>query len=92
MLREENHILKRTILWRPFIVDLWDTRLPRWQPKAFRFDVSSISDPTATAVEAQVQYHLLDEDRRRRIGYENKAPIAYDLFRARIALDREKIN
>ena len=92
VLREENHILKRTILWRPFIVDLWDTRLPRWQPKVFRFDVASGRDPTATAVEAQVRYHLLDEDRRRRIGYENKAPIAYDLFRARIALDLEKTN
>ncbi len=92
VLREENHILKRTILWRPFIIDLWDTRLPRWQPKVFHFDVSPGRDPTATAVEAQVQYHLLDENRRRRIGYENKEPIAYDLFRARIALEREKTN
>ncbi len=92
VLREENHTLKRTILWRPFIIDLWDTRLPRWQPKVFRFDVSSINDPTATAVEAQVQYHLLDENRRRRIGYENKAPIAYELFRARITIGREKAN
>ncbi len=92
VLREEDHAMKRSILWRPFIVDLRDTRLPRWQPRVFQFDVDLRRDPTAVAVEAQVRYHLLDEDRRRRIGYENKEPIAYDVFRARIALDREKTN
>ena len=92
VLREDHHVLKRSVLWRPFIVDLRDTRLPRWQPRVFQFDVDPHRDPTAVAVEAQVQYHLLDEDRRRRIGYENKEPIAYDVFRARIALNREKTN
>jgi hypothetical protein len=92
VLREENHILKRTFMWRPFIVDLWDTRLPRWQPRVFWFDAASSRDPTAVAVEAQVRYHLLDEARRQRIGYENKEPIAYDVFRSRIALNREKTN
>jgi hypothetical protein len=92
VLHQDDHILKRTILWRPFIVELWDTRLPRWQPSTFDFDVDTGREPTAVAVEAQVQYHLLDEDRRRRIGYENKEPIAYDVFRARISLNRENTN
>jgi len=92
VLREDDHVMKRSIMWRPFIVDLRDTRLPRWQPRVFQFDVDLRRDPTAVAVEAQVRYHLLDESRRRRIGYENKEPIAYDVFRARIALDREKTN
>ncbi|MBI5659456.1 MAG: hypothetical protein HZC43_07875 [Nitrosomonadales bacterium] len=92
VLREDDYVMKRSILWRPFIVDLWDNRLPRWQPRVFRLDVYPRRDPAAVAVEAQVQYHLLDEDRRRRIGYENKEPIAYDVFRARIVLNREKAN
>ena len=92
VLREDRHVLKRSILWRPFIVDLRDTRLPRWQPRVFQFDIDPGHDPAAVAVEAQVRYHLLDEERRRRIGYENKEPIAYDVFRARIALEREKSN
>ena len=92
VLREDRHVLKRSILWRPFIVELRDTRLPRWQPRVFGFDVDPGRDPTAVAVEAQVQYHLLDEKRRQRIGYESKEPIAYDVFRARIALHREKTN
>ncbi|NJN39884.1 MAG: hypothetical protein HC807_02095 [Gammaproteobacteria bacterium] len=29
VIEEEAHVLRRTVLWRPFIVDLWDTRLPR---------------------------------------------------------------
>jgi hypothetical protein len=92
VLHEDKHVLKRTILWRPFIVELWDTRLPRWKPTTFQLDVDPGRYPTVAAVEAQVQYHLLDEDRRRRIGYENKEPIAYDVFRGRISLNREKTN
>ena len=79
-------------MWRPFIADLRDTRLPRWQPRVFRFDVDLGRYPTAVAVEAQVRYHLVDEARRKRIGYENKEAIAYEVFHARIALNREKAN
>jgi hypothetical protein len=92
VLREDNHTLKRNILWRPFIIELRDTRLMRWKPRVFQFDVDPSHDPTAVAVEAQVQYHLLDEDRRRRINYQNREPIVYDVFRARITLNREKTN
>lgn len=92
VLHEDKHVLKRTIMWRPFIVDLKDTRLARWQPRVFQFNVDSKRDATAVAVETQVRYHLLDEDRRRRIGYENKEPIAYEVFSAHIALNREKAN
>jgi hypothetical protein len=42
--------------------------------------------PAATAVEAVARYHLLDEARRKRIGYENKEPIDYEVFRQQIAL------
>ena len=40
------------------------------------------------SVEAVVRYHLLEESRRRRIGYENSEPIAYDVFRETIELER----
>lgn len=92
VLREDKYVLKRTIMWRPFIVDLRDTRLARWQPRVFEFDVDLNRDAKAVAVEAQVRYHLLDEARRRRIGYENKEPIAYDVFSARITLNQGKTN
>lgn len=83
---EQNHTLKRTVMWRPFIVDLWDNRLPRWAPRRFHIDVPDKSD--AVVVQAVVNYHLLDESRRKRIGYENKEPISYEIFRQRIALHR----
>jgi hypothetical protein len=35
VLVEENHTLKRTIMWRPFIVDLWDTRLPPGEQREY---------------------------------------------------------
>ncbi|MBE0615207.1 MAG: hypothetical protein IH604_16160 [Burkholderiales bacterium] len=85
-LAEENHSLKRTTMWRPFIIDLWDTRLPRNQPRSYRIDVPAAGKPAA--VEAVVRYHLLDEARRARIGYENTEPIAYEVFRSRIVLQQ----
>ena len=83
---EQNHTLKRTVMWRPFIVDLWDSRLPRWQPRTFQITFPRNDKQQPAAVEAVVRYHLLDEKRRRRIGYENSEPIAYEVFRQRLAL------
>jgi hypothetical protein len=85
-LEEEEHALKRTTMWRPFIVDLWDTRLPPREPRTFRIEFPTARKPAPAAVEAVVRYHLLDEKRRARIGYENAEPIAYEVFRSRIAL------
>ncbi|MFK5913727.1 MAG: hypothetical protein QM484_05060 [Woeseiaceae bacterium] len=90
VLDENTDTIKRTVMWRPFIVDLSDTRLPRWQPRTYQIDISDNDKATknnASKVEAVVRYHLLDEKRRERIGYKNKTPIAYDIFRKNISLD-----
>jgi len=83
---EQNQILKRTIMWRPFIIDLWDTRLPRGEPRQFILEYDESDDLKAQTVEAVVRYHLLEEKRRKLIGYENKEPIAYEVFRKIIKL------
>lgn len=79
---DDQWLIKRTVMWRPFIVDLRDTRLPRNQLRRYRLPL----DGRAVAVEAVVQYHLLDEARRRRIGYQNTQPIAYEVYRHRVSL------
>jgi len=84
VLIEKTEKIKRTVMWRPFIVDLKDTRLPRWQPRNYEIEFSSLNK--AVSVEAVVRYHLLDEKRRKRINYKNKSPIAYDVFRQKIVL------
>lgn len=84
VLKEKRHILKRNFLWRPFIVELRDTRLPRWQPRTYRFEFSTIQEPAV--LEVVVRYHLLEESRRQRIGYENEEPISYEVYRQRVAL------
>ena len=76
---------RRNIRWRLFIIDLKDTRLPRGQPRSYDIEISD--SQKAVSVEAVVRYHLLDEKRRKRIAYENKTPIAYDVFRKKITLD-----
>ena len=86
VLKEQSHSIKRTVMWRPFIVDLKDTRLPRWQPHSYELSVPANSKLKPVAVEAVVRYHLLDEKRRKRIGYKNKAPIAYEVFRQELPL------
>jgi hypothetical protein len=84
--KQTTGVLKRTVMWRPFIVDLWDTRLAREQPRLYTLEYPRRGHPAAAAVEAVVRYHLLEEARRRRIGYENKEPIDYEVFRQQIAL------
>lgn len=85
VIKEETNIIKRTVMWRPFIVDLNDTRLQRWKPR--RYEIEIPESNKAESIEAVVSYHLLDEKRRKRIGYENKTPISYDVFREKISLD-----
>jgi hypothetical protein len=76
--------LERTVVWRPFIVDLWDSRLPRGAPRRYELTL-----PAATrTVEAQVRYHLLGEARRKRIGYRPDAPLAFPIFDQRLAIAR----
>jgi len=86
VLKEKIHVMKRYILWRPFIVDLKDTRLAYGQPRTFEFSFKPDRKDPPSALEVMVRYHLLDEKRRKRIGYENKEPIAYPVYRKRIAL------
>jgi hypothetical protein len=84
VLDEQIQTIKRTVMWRPFIVDLWDTRLQRWQPRRYELEVPG--DSRAVNVEAEIRYHLLAESRRKRIGYENRTPISYSVFRKQIPL------
>lgn len=84
VLDSQQHILKRTLLWRPVIIDLRDTRLPRWQPRKFDYSFSRKRYPQATAVEAEVRYHLLTEQQRAKIGYQNTTPIDYPVYQARL--------
>jgi len=83
-LDEQNYTIIRTVMWRPFIIDLWDTRLPRWQPRVYELEVPG--DSEAVSVEAEIRYHLLAEKRRQKIGYRNKEPINYEVFRKQLLL------
>ncbi len=80
LLKEKTFVLRRTIMWRPFIVDLWDTRLRSGEPRNFAMEFRTDSDPPPSFLKVDVKYHLLNEKRKARIGYENKEPIAYKLF------------
>jgi hypothetical protein len=89
-IREQRATLERTVLWRPFIVDLWDRRLPYRAPRTWRFEFRVGGEPLAQTLQVTVGYHLLDESRRRRIGYENPDPIGYPIFDRRIDLTAPK--
>jgi hypothetical protein len=41
---------------------------------------------TASIIDAEVRYHLLDEARRKRIDYKNKEPINYPVFQQQLRL------
>lgn len=83
----KEEIIKRTIIWRPFVFDWSDNRLARWQPRTFRFIVPKRYSERVVAVEVIVRYHLLPEERRKRIGYNNKTPIFHELYRKMIFIN-----
>ncbi|NOY52663.1 MAG: hypothetical protein GXP58_03475 [Deltaproteobacteria bacterium] len=87
VLKEKTFMLKRHIMWRPFIADLWDTRLPKGKPRDYTFAFQTDTTPRPAALKIVVKYHLLDEKRRARIGYENKEPIAYTLYEKNLPID-----
>jgi hypothetical protein len=60
-----------------------DTRLPYNQPRHFKF---KFNDEEASLLDVTVRYHLLDEARRRKIGYENTDPISYPVYHQTISL------
>jgi Cytochrome c554 and c-prime len=86
VLAEKVYAMKRYILWRPFIVDLRDTRLPYGQPREFRFSVIKGGSDTPAVVDVIVRYHFLDEARRKKIGYNNVEPISYQIFHEEVPL------
>ena len=90
VLEETSRTLKRFVLWRPFIMDLWDSRLPYGVTRRIYFNFDREYDRQPAALDILVRYHLLDEARRRKIGYENRDPIAYPVHHERIRLNRQK--
>ena len=83
--REEFQMIRRFI-WRPFIIELNDSRLPFNEPRTFKYSFDRIRKPQPVLLEATVRYHLLKESRRKRIGYQNTEPIQYPLWQERIRL------
>jgi len=75
IIKQQKHTLKRTVMWRPFIVDLWDTRLPYGETRRYSLDYSTDQYNNATAIEVEVRYHLVDESRVKRINYQYREPI-----------------
>lgn len=89
-IKQEKHLLIRTVMWWPFMVDLWDTRLPRGEIREYSITTSDQDQQIPVSVEAVVRYHLVDEARRKRIGYENVDPIAYEVFKeSRLLTDKK---
>ncbi len=67
-----------TISW--LLKDLWDTRLPYGETRRYTLEYSQERYQNATAVEVKVRYHLVDESRAKRINYQNREPIDYEVF------------
>jgi hypothetical protein len=89
VINEKMFKMKRHILWRPFIVDLYDTRLPYNMPKTFIYEFMRSRNNPPSMLDVTVRYHLLDEKQRMKIGYKNKEPIAYPIYRETMLLDNK---
>lgn len=92
VIKKENHTLKRWVMWRPFIIDLRDTRLPYGQSRSYTMEFNMHDPDKVLMVGAVVRYHLLDEKRRKRISYENREPISYEVFREQLIVNESVVN
>ncbi len=86
-IKEQKQLIKRTVMWRPFIIDLKDNRLPPGEPRSYEFELSKQDAVEAGGVEAIVRYGLVDKKRLDHIGYKNKEKLSYEIFRKRFTLD-----
>lgn len=86
IIKEKIYTMKRYILWRPFIIDIKDTRLPYGETKKFDFEFNMDSDNPPSVLDVTVRYHRLDEKRRQKIGFKNEEPIAYPIYKESIGL------
>jgi len=91
LVKEQNHTLVRTVLWRPVIIDLRDTRLPRWQPRSYDFEFSTGGSRPPAILEAEIHYYLVSESRRKRIGYDNREPTHFEVFKQRVELQKKEV-
>ncbi|HKZ46248.1 MAG TPA: multiheme c-type cytochrome, partial [Thermodesulfobacteriota bacterium] len=80
IVKKQHYTLKRTILWRPFIIEFGDTRLPYLKSRTYTTAFSTNGRNAPKVFEVVIRYHLLAESRRKRIGYEGKEPISYEIF------------
>ncbi len=86
VLKEKVYTMKRYILWRPFIVDIKDTRLQYNKPRSYDFRFNKRTNDAPSVLDVTVKYHLLDEKRRKKIGFETEEPISYPIYNVKIKL------
>ena len=87
-LKSQVFTLERSVLWRPFIIELHDTRLRPLEPRTYDIGFSIHSHPRPTAVEAVVRYWFMDTSHRAHDHY--RAPISYVVYRRRIPIEPQK--
>ena len=86
IIEEKAYEMKRYIMWRPFIVEIKDTRLPYNETKKYDFEFNMDSNNPPSVLDVTVRYHRLDEKRRQKIGFKNEEPIAYPIYKESIHL------
>ena len=86
VIKEKIFKMKRYILWRPFIVDIKDTRLQYGKTEKYDFEFKMDSNNSPSVLDVTVIYHRLDEKRRQKIGFKNEEPIAYPIYKESIPL------
>ena len=74
------------MMWRPFIIDLSDMRLAYGKPREYPIKFSTGQFNNVAAMEVKVRYHLVNENRVKRINYQSQEPIDYEVFSKRIDL------
>ncbi len=81
VLQSQTFTLQRKVLGRPFLIDLWDTRLRPNAPQTYSLTVPARGEGV---VEAVVRYWLMNSAHSKKLDF--RLPISTEIFRERIPL------
>ncbi len=86
IVKESKNYIHRVMIWRPFIIDIWDTRLKFKESADYYFSFPAPTGKSEYLLSVVVRYGLLHENRRVKIGYENEEPVLHTLFEKEVVV------
>jgi hypothetical protein len=90
LLKEQRDTMGRWIMWQPFILELYDNRLPPLASRDYRFRYGLPDELEGLQLQAEVRYHILTDRAyktlKTKYGLEGEHPYWYTVYERTLPL------